>query len=49
MTEYTVVKLPVKITNAIEQVLENNPELLYRSRNEFIMDSIRRRLLQVRK
>lgn len=49
MTNGTTIKLQTRITDEIDKILKDRPELLYRSRTDFIVDAIRRhfRFLEV--
>lgn len=42
--EYTTVQLPKALSDIIDRYMTEHPEFGYRSRAEFIMDVLRRRL-----
>ena len=46
MSKYTSVQIPVKLADAIDKTIELSG-MGYRSRSEFIMDAIRRRIEEV--
>lgn len=45
MTEYgTTIKLQKKITDEIDRIMQERPDLFYRTRTDFICDALRKHL-----
>jgi metal-responsive CopG/Arc/MetJ family transcriptional regulator len=44
---YAGVSIPISLMNHIEQIIKENPEMTYRSRAEFIMESIREKMERI--
>lgn len=44
MTDYSTLKVPEAMVNAIKKFIEENPELGYRNPSEFMIEAIRKRL-----
>ena len=42
--KYTGIKLQTKITDEIDCILEERPDLFYRNRTDFIFDAVRKHL-----
>jgi len=48
MDNGTTIKLQRKITDEIDKIIKNKPELFYRTRTDFICDAIRKHLINIR-
>lgn len=43
-TQYKSINIPEELMDSVDRVLEEKKELGYRSRSEFIIDAVRRRV-----
>ncbi|MHB1507519.1 MAG: ribbon-helix-helix domain-containing protein [Cuniculiplasma sp.] len=48
-TLYTTVKIPDPLLKSVEDFIQENPELGYRNRSEFIVEAIREKLMDLKK
>ena len=47
--KYVTVKIPEELTNLIDKFIDEEKELGYRNRSEFIIEAIRDRLMELEK
>ncbi|TXT61280.1 MAG: hypothetical protein BAJALOKI2v1_40074 [Promethearchaeota archaeon] len=44
MTKYRTIRIPESLVKSVEVIIEKRQDLGYRSRSEFVIDAIRRRV-----